>query len=65
MGKSQGNIQVPQPYIAVNAQNLFALLSQGTGQGGAHGSFARTALAGQNCKQFSQIHAPPAIFLLL
>ena len=53
VGQAQGDIQIPQAHIAVDAQNPCAQLRQSGGHTGADGSFARSALTGKNSDQFS------------
>ena len=60
VGQAQGDIQIPQAYIAVDSHNPCAQLRQSCGNTGADGSFACSALTGKNSDQFSH-----RLFLLI
>jgi hypothetical protein len=51
--KTNGNIQISKPHIAVNAQNTLPFPSQGDCDTGADGSFTRSTLTGQKSNGFT------------
>ena len=56
----QGDIQIPQTDIAVDAQNLLPGGGQSRGQAGTQGGFSGAALAGKNRDQFAHEVTSPA-----
>ena len=53
-GNAQENVQIPQTYIAINAQNPLSGFCQYGGNTGAEGCFTRAAFAGNKTDDFAQ-----------
>ena len=64
LAHTKRNIQVPQTHIAIDAKDLFAVLRQGFRDACANGSFACSALAGQNRDQLSHV-CPSLSFVMI
>ena len=58
-GKSQRDVQIPKPHVAVDAQNPFSFFCKSSGEGGADGGFSRSALPGHNREEFTHAPSPP------
>ena len=54
VGKAQRNVQIPQPHIAVDAQDPQPLFRQSSGDTGTDRGFSRSALTGQDRKKLAQ-----------
>ena len=63
VGQTQGDIQIPQPHVAVDAQHPRIGRGQRCGNPGADRGFSRSALAGQNRDQFAHAQTPPTKML--
>ena len=54
VGHAQGDVQVPQTHIAVNAEHPFAPFGQGGGNPGTDGGLPGAAFSRDNGIQFAQ-----------
>ena len=64
VSQTQGNIQVAQADVTVDAKNPFTGPGKGRGDTGTDGGFSRSALSGQKRDQFAHLRHPLSIVWL-